>query len=485
MRSIILLILLFVQSLDGLAQVYTVQTVPNTKVSTNKLVTNPDGILSSSVEEELNTMLDSLEKKTTSQVAVVMLNSIGEEDEFDFAQELFTTWKIGQASNDNGLLILFVSDRHVIRFHTGYGLEGILPDAICKRIQMQYMVPMFKEGKINEGMLAGVEEVVKVIADHKYRNEVVSPTEKEFKPEDWIGVAIILGIAWFITALIIYFIMRGAGSFPDSKQFTKHDEPHSKLSSIQWFFWFVVVPPALMVVLSISKRGDVFWWGFYFYLIAQVVFKFVRIQKELAKLGKERKFHDQLEFLKNNKGYWIFLAIIFPVPVIFLTVLYFGKMRGIRTRPRTCLKCSGKMKRLDEKADDEYLTKSMITEENIKSVDYDVWLCESCSEIEIEAYYNDRTQFTQCPKCASIAFYETGRKTIRHATESNSGEVRVTCTCKNCRHQKSSTETIPRVVPSSSSSDSSSSWSSSSSSSDSGGSFGGGDSGGGGASSSW
>lgn len=485
MRSTFLSILLFVLSYQGFTQVYTVQTVPNTKVSANRLVTNPDGILSSAAEEKLNIMLDSLERNTTSQVAVVMLNSIGEADEFDFAQELFTTWKIGQASNDNGLLILFVSDRHVIRFHTGYGLEGILPDVICKRIQMQYMVPMFKEGKIDDGMLAGVEEVVKLISDPNYRSEVASPTETEFKPEDWLGVGIILGLGWFMTALIIYFIMRGSGSFPDSKRYARQNEPHSKLSSKQWFLWLVVVPPVLMIVLSTSQRGDVFWWGFYFYLIMQVVYKFVRILGVSAELQKERKFHEQLEFFKNRRGYWIFLAIIFPVPVIFLTMLYFGKMRGVRTKPRTCMKCSGKMKKLDEKSDDEYITKSMITEENIKSVDYDVWVCEVCNEVEIEAYYNERTKFTQCPKCASIAFYETGRKTIRHATESNSGEMRITSTCKNCKHQKTNTETIPRIVPSSSSSDSSSGWSSSSSSSDSGGSFGGGDSGGGGASSSW
>lgn len=485
MRSVILSILLFVQSLHGLAQVYTVQTVPNTKVSANKLVTNPNGILSSSAEEKLNAMLDSLEKKTTSQVAVVMLNSIGEADEFDFAQELFTTWKIGQASNDNGLLILFVSDRHVIRFHTGYGLEGILPDVICKRIQMQYMVPMFKEGKIDDGMVAGVEEVVKLISDPNYRSEVANPTETEFKPEDWLGAGIILGLGWFMTALIIYFIMRGSGSFPDSKRYARQNEPHSKLSSKPWFLWFVVVPPVLMIVLSTSQRGDVFWWGFYLYLIAQVLYKFVRILRVADELQKERKFHEQLDFFKNRKGYWIFLSIIFPLPVIFLTILYFGRMRGIRTRPRTCLKCSGKMKKLNEMADDEYLTKSMITEENIKSVDYDVWLCELCSEVEIEAYYNDRTKFTQCTKCASIAFYETGRKTIRQATESNSGEVRITYTCKNCKHQKTDTDTIPRIVRSSTSSNSSSSWSSSSSSSSSGGSFGGGRSGGGGASSSW
>lgn len=486
MRTLYLFFLLAFLSITGFTQVYTVQTVPNTKVSSNKLVTNPDGILSTETESQLNAMLDSLERKTSSQVAVVMLNSIGEVDEFSFSQELFTAWKIGQASNDNGLLILFVRDKRVIRFHTGLGLEGILPDVICKRIQRDYMVPMFKEGKVDEGMLAGVGEVVKMIADPNYRNEVLSPKDKAFKPEDWIGVGIIMGIAWFVTALIVFFIMRGLGSFPGSKNYTKGNEPHSKLSSTEWFIWFVIVPPVLMVVLTTWNRGDVFWWGIYFYLVAQVVYKFIRILFVSAALQKERKLQDQFALLKKRTGYWIFLAILFPLPVIFLTMLYFKKLKGIRTTPRTCSQCSNKMKKLDEKSDNEYLTRSMITEENIKSVDYDVWLCESCNGVDIEAYYNDSTEFIQCPKCSSITFVETARKTLRQATYSHSGEVRITSTCKNCGHQESDTQTTPRLVRSTSSSSSSSGSSSfSSSSGSSGGSFGGGRSGGGGASSSW
>ena len=76
-------------------------------------------------------MLFSLQEANTSEVAVVALQSIGDNDIDDFATELFTRWGIGK-QNDNGLLVLLILDQRRITFRTGYGIEGILPDAIWR-----------------------------------------------------------------------------------------------------------------------------------------------------------------------------------------------------------------------------------------------------------------------------------------------------------------------------------------------------------------
>ena len=76
-------------------------------------------------------MFTSLEKKTGIQAIVVMLPSIGDEDIFEFSQKLFRHWGIGEKKRNNGLLVVYVSDQRTIRFHTGYGIEGSLPDAKC------------------------------------------------------------------------------------------------------------------------------------------------------------------------------------------------------------------------------------------------------------------------------------------------------------------------------------------------------------------
>lgn len=125
------------------AQSCTIETVPNTKLVNNSYVSNPDGLLQESTVNQINSQLKALEDSSTAQIAVVMLSSIGDADIFDFAQRLFQHWGIGQDDKDNGLLILYVQDQRTIRFHTGFGFEGVLPDAICKHIQTQFMVPRF------------------------------------------------------------------------------------------------------------------------------------------------------------------------------------------------------------------------------------------------------------------------------------------------------------------------------------------------------
>src|SRR5262245_53409692 len=109
-------------TLSASAQTWTVETVPNVKVQSNKFVTDPDGVLQPAAVSAIDGQLLELEAKTTAQVAVVVLNSIGTDDIFDFAQRLFTLWGIGQSSNDNGLLVLMVMDQRTVRFHTGQGL---------------------------------------------------------------------------------------------------------------------------------------------------------------------------------------------------------------------------------------------------------------------------------------------------------------------------------------------------------------------------
>jgi uncharacterized protein len=167
-----LLLTFFLSQVFAFAQTYTVETVPNTKLINNSYVSNPDNLITEATVTQINQLLTSLEQQTTSQVAVVVLNSIGEETDFNFAQDLFKKWGIGKANKDNGLLILFIKDQRKIRLHTGFGLEGVFPDAICKRIETQKMVPHFKEGNFDQGILAGVEEVNKILTDPKYAEEI-------------------------------------------------------------------------------------------------------------------------------------------------------------------------------------------------------------------------------------------------------------------------------------------------------------------------
>jgi len=65
-------------------------------------------------------MLQALEDSTLTEVAVVLVESIGDENIELFATDLFAKWGIGKEKDNNGLLILFVEDQRAIRFETGY-----------------------------------------------------------------------------------------------------------------------------------------------------------------------------------------------------------------------------------------------------------------------------------------------------------------------------------------------------------------------------
>ena len=143
---------------------YTIQSVPNTYAMDRRMhVSDPDGLLALDYASEINRILTTLEDSTGIQSMVVMLTSIGNEDIFEFSHNLFRHWGIGNKESNNGMLIVYVADQRKIRFTTGYGLEGILPDAICKRIQSRYMIPHFREGNTDLGMLEGTKAVVGVL----------------------------------------------------------------------------------------------------------------------------------------------------------------------------------------------------------------------------------------------------------------------------------------------------------------------------------
>lgn len=149
---------------DSVKEYKSVDDVPNVRLTdVRRYVSDPTSILSPAATDTIDAILGRLEKSTGIETAVVMLPSIGENDIFDFSTSLFRKWGIGKKKSNNGLLILFVMDQHKVRFATGYGIEGTMTDAMSKRIQMQYMVPAFKQSDWNKGMVEGIRATAKVL----------------------------------------------------------------------------------------------------------------------------------------------------------------------------------------------------------------------------------------------------------------------------------------------------------------------------------
>ena len=156
MKSILTFILatFLLFPLQAQEKVYTVDNLPKVHLQ-NKMqyVCNPAGILSQAACDSIDSMLYALEQQTGIETVVAVVPSIGEEDCFNFCHQLLNKWGVGKKDKNNGLVILLVTDQRCIQFYTGYGLEGVLPDAICKRIQTRYMIPYLKDGNCGKHQL--------------------------------------------------------------------------------------------------------------------------------------------------------------------------------------------------------------------------------------------------------------------------------------------------------------------------------------------
>ena len=152
------LFLLFVLPLHAQGgQTYTTHNLPKVHLQDKtKYVCNPAGILSDRACHTIDSLLYALEQQTGIETVVAAVPSIGETSCFDFCHQLLNEWGVGEKGKDNGLVVLLVTDQRCIQFYTGYGLEGVLPDALCKRIQLQYMLPYLKHDRWDEGMVAGM-----------------------------------------------------------------------------------------------------------------------------------------------------------------------------------------------------------------------------------------------------------------------------------------------------------------------------------------
>lgn len=201
-----LLIMVCVALLSGPLSAMTVDEVPNIHLKdARQYVTDPSAILSTAARDSINLMLGQLEKGSGIEAAVVMLPSIGNDDIFDFAHNLFRKWGIGKKKENNGLLVLFVMDQHKVRFTTGYGLEGTLTDALSKRIQMNEMVPAFKEGKWDEGMVKGVRATVAIlkgeVAADQYGATSANGNDEELTTFDVIAISMVFIIIILVIVL--------------------------------------------------------------------------------------------------------------------------------------------------------------------------------------------------------------------------------------------------------------------------------------------
>lgn len=149
------------------AKGYTPENLPMVYLQDEtKHVVNPDGILSPACVQAMDTLLWRLEKEKGVQSVVAVVKSIENGDCYEFGMQLARKYGIGSKAN-TGLIILLATENRCYQILTGTGLEGTLPDAICRRIENRMMVPYLKKGEYDQAMYQTVASVYKVIQGDK------------------------------------------------------------------------------------------------------------------------------------------------------------------------------------------------------------------------------------------------------------------------------------------------------------------------------
>ena len=137
----------------------------------NEQINDETHVFSQNERDELLNLLQNFEQNSTTQIAIVTLNSLENRSIEELSLEIARGYKLGQKESDNGILLLVAPNEKKVRIEVGYGLEGTLTDAVAGQIINSVMIPEFKNGKMSEGIKKGVVAIIKVASGEEFRSK--------------------------------------------------------------------------------------------------------------------------------------------------------------------------------------------------------------------------------------------------------------------------------------------------------------------------
>lgn len=466
---------------------YGIEDLPNPKIKgQNYFVSNPDQIISNHVVEELDAISWQIDSITKCEFAIVIVNDYVGDSDFDFALNLFNAWGIGKKESNNGLLLFIAKNRHEYRFISGYGMEGILPDAYLKRIGEKFLVPNFKAEDYDRGVLECSRFIQTILTAPDARTELDRLMPEtipfwNFKNPHLKNSLLVL------FAFVILYVWISVVTKMTKGKITKKSSYFPPLVSgcgcmgmLMFFtsFIFAFVFENFEQVYQVRNLP-------YFILVFGIITLAMKYNAGVTTVMNSYKDEENIQQAIRKFLRWNFL----PILVSPLAWIDFGKSNKRLYKYEGRLLApdnSGNWLRINrDNADSKmrnYLDAGQLTEEKINSRDYEVWVNSKTNETKLIPWDENKT-IELCPQCHYKTFEKDLRKTITKATYSSGGLEEKYDLCKYCGYTIShGTQSTPRLVRSSSSSSSGGSGRSSGSG---GGSFGGGSSGGGGAGGRW
>lgn len=150
-------------------------------------------LLSPEAEAILESQLTTLEEETSTEIAVVTVPTLQDYSIEEYTIRLARDWGVGQEEFDNGLILLVAPNERKVRIEVGYGLEGVVTDAQSNAVINEVLIPFFKDGLYEDGILQGVGYLDLMARDEEFLIEQVS----HFGDDDFFYVMLVYFLPFF------------------------------------------------------------------------------------------------------------------------------------------------------------------------------------------------------------------------------------------------------------------------------------------------
>jgi uncharacterized protein len=158
-------------------------------------------VVSVGTASQLNQTLENFERQSSDQIMVAIFPKMQSDSSIeDYTVRVARSWQVGQKNKNNGaVLFVFVQD-HKMFLQVGYGLEGALPDALCKRIIDEQITPRFKAGDFDGGLTAGVHAILAATkGEYKGTKTTVADQLRHSKEiARLVFIAVIFGVIFLV-----------------------------------------------------------------------------------------------------------------------------------------------------------------------------------------------------------------------------------------------------------------------------------------------
>ncbi|KAF1711514.1 dehydrogenase [Pseudoxanthomonas kalamensis DSM 18571] len=158
-RGLIAAFALWLLCLCGVLQAQSLAPIP----ALDSPVVDTTGTLDAAQKQQLVQQALALQQRKGSQLQVLVVSSTQPEDIFDYTQRVFDSWKLGRDGVDDAVILVVAKDDRRVRIHTGYGLEGAIPDATANRVIQEYLVPKFRQGDYGGGIIDATAVLTRLI----------------------------------------------------------------------------------------------------------------------------------------------------------------------------------------------------------------------------------------------------------------------------------------------------------------------------------